>query len=68
MENKVEKLITILNNKVEEGLEELPKMSVKTEDFTICLNNTLSAIDLVNRLQYKPQPKQANVTPIKSQK
>ena len=43
-------------------------MSVKTEDFTICLNNTLSAIDLVNRLQYKPQPKPDNVTPIKSEK
>lgn len=50
----VEKLIPILEDKVKEGLEELPKLSVKTEDFSICLNNTLTAQDLLNRLMYKP--------------
>lgn len=50
----VDKLIPILQTKVEEGLEELPKLSVKTEEFTICLNNTLTAQDLLTRLLYKP--------------
>ena len=59
--NTVEKLIPILQSKVEEGLEELPKLSVKTEEFTICLNNTLSAQDLLTRLVYKPVPKPENL-------
>lgn len=60
--NTIEKLIPILESKVEEGLEELPKLSVKTEEFTICLNNTLSAQDLLTRLVYKPaQPKKENL-------
>lgn len=50
----VEKLIPILESKVEEGLEELPKLSMKTEEFTICFNNTLTAIDLLHKLTYKP--------------
>ena len=50
----IDKLIPILESKVQEGLEELPKLSVKTEDFTICLNNTLAAHDLLNRIMYKP--------------
>lgn len=58
----VEKLIPILESKVQEGLEELPKLSVKTEDFTICLNNTLSAQDLLTRLVYKPAPKVETTT------
>jgi len=53
---RVETLVEILDKKVEEGLEELPKLSVKTEDFTICLNNTLSSIDLLGKLTYKPAP------------
>lgn len=57
----IEKLIPILESKVEEGLEELPKLSVKTEEFTICLNNTLSAQDLLTRLVYKPAPKPENL-------
>ena len=57
----VEKLIPILQSKVEEGLEELPKLSVKTEEFTICLNNTLTAQDLLTRLVYKPAPKQEDL-------
>ena len=57
----IEKLIPILESKVEEGLEELPKLSVKTEEFTICLNNTLSAQDLLTRLVYKPTPKPENL-------
>ena len=52
--NTVDKLIPILEAKVQEGLEELPKLSVKTEEFTICLNNTLTAHDLLNRIMYKP--------------
>lgn len=55
--NTVDKLIPILEAKVQEGLEELPKLSVKTEEFTICLNNTLTAHDLLNRIMYKPTPK-----------
>ena len=54
----IEKLIPILEDKVKEGLEELPKLSVKTEDFTICLNNTLTAQDLLNKLVYRPVSKQ----------
>lgn len=50
----VEKLIPILESKIEEGLEELPKLSVKTEEYTICLRNTLEATDLLHRLTYKP--------------
>lgn len=57
----IDKLIPILESKIQEGLEELPKLSVKTEDFTICLNNTLTAHDLLNRIQYKPAPKQADL-------
>lgn len=53
--NNLETLVKILENKITEGLEELPKLSPKTEDFTICLNNTLSSIDLVNKLTYRPQ-------------
>lgn len=53
----IDKLIPILESKIQEGLEELPKLSVKTEDFTICLNNTLTAQDLLNRIMYKPAPK-----------
>ena len=56
--NIVEALIPILEKKVEEGLEELPKLSVKTEDFTVCLNNTLTAQELLTRLTYRPEPKQ----------
>lgn len=54
----IEKLIPILESKIEEGLEELPKLSVKTEEFTVCLNNTLTAQELLSRLTYKPEPKQ----------
>jgi hypothetical protein len=50
----IEKLVPILQSKVEEGLEELPKLSVKTEEFTICLNNTLTAQDLLNKLMFRP--------------
>lgn len=57
----IDKLIPILESKIQEGLEELPKLSVKTEDFTICLNNTLTAQDLLNRIQYKPMPKQEDL-------
>lgn len=57
----IEKLVPILQSKVEEGLEELPKLSVKTEEFTICLNNTLTAQDLLARLIYKPAPKQEDL-------
>ena len=57
----IDKLIPILESKIQEGLEELPKLSVKTEDFTICLNNTLTAHDLLNRIQYKPMPKQEDL-------
>lgn len=53
----IEKLIPILESKIEEGLEELPKLSVKTEEFSICLNNTLTAQDLLNRINFKPAPK-----------
>lgn len=53
----IEKLIPILESKVEEGLEELPKLSVKTEEFSVCLNNTLTAQDLLNRINFKPAPK-----------
>ena len=59
--NTINKLIPILEAKIEEGLEELPKLSVKTEDFTICLNNTLTAHDLLNRIMYKPAPKKENL-------
>ena len=57
----IDKLIPILESKVQEGLEELPKLSVKTEEFTICLNNTLTAHDLLNRIQYKPAPKKEDL-------
>ena len=61
----IEKLIPILEDKVNEGLEELPKLSVKTEEFTICLNNTLSAVDLLNKITYKPvAPKPVEPTAI----
>ncbi len=53
----IEKLIPILESKVEEGLEELPKLSIKTEEFSLCLNNTLTAQDLLNRINFKPAPK-----------
>ena len=33
--NNIETLVKILEDKVTEGLEELPKLSPKTEDFTI---------------------------------
>ena len=59
--NTINKLIPILESKIEEGLEELPKLSVQTEDFTICLNNTLTAHDLLNRIMYKPAPKKENL-------
>ena len=59
--NTIDKLIPILESKIEEGLEELPKLSVKTEDFTICLNNTLTAHDLLNRIMYKPTPKKEDL-------
>ena len=54
----IEKLIPILESKIEEGLEELPKLSVTTEEFTVCLNNTLTAQELLSRLTYRPEPKQ----------
>lgn len=56
----VEKLIPVLESKITEGLEELPKLSVKTEEYTICLRNTLEAINLLHKLTYKPttQPKE----------
>ena len=54
--NIVEALIPILEKKVEEGLEELPKLSVKTEEYATCLTNTLTSQDLLAKLQYKPQP------------
>ena len=58
----VDKLIPILEKKVKEGLEELPKLSVKTEEYTICLNNTLSSQDLLAKLLYKPaQPKKEDL-------
>jgi hypothetical protein len=57
----IDKLIPILESKIQEGLEELPKLSVKTEDFTICLNNTLTAHDLLNRIMYKPAPKREDL-------
>jgi hypothetical protein len=60
MNNIVEKLIPILEKKVEEGLEELPKLSVKTEEYATCLTNTLTSQDLLAKLTYKPQP-QANL-------
>ena len=50
----IDKLIPILEAKVEEGLEELPKLSVKTEEFTICLNNTLTAQDLLHKIMFRP--------------
>lgn len=56
MKNRVETLVKILDSKVDEGLEELPKMAVKTEDYTICLNNILSSLDLLNKLTYVPKP------------
>ena len=52
----LDKLVPILESKVQEGLEELPKLSVKTEEFTICLNNTLTAQDLLNKIMYRPEP------------
>jgi hypothetical protein len=60
----IDKLIPILESKIQEGLEELPKLSVKTEDFTICLNNTLTAQDLLNRIMYKPAPKKEDLETI----
>lgn len=60
----IDKLIPILESKIEEGLEELPKLSVKTEEFTICLNNTLTAQDLLTRIMYKPtQPNKEDLKP-----
>lgn len=60
--SRVEKLVEILDKKVDEGLEELPKLAVKTEEFTICLNNTLTSIDLLAKLTYKPAPAPQPVT------
>ena len=53
---RLETLVEILNKKVDEGLEELPKLSVKTTDYSMCLNNVLTSIDLLNKLTYKPTP------------
>ena len=59
---RLEILVEILDKKVAEGLEELPKLSVKTEDYSICLNNVLTSIDLLNKLTYVPaQPKQEDL-------
>lgn len=52
--NTIEKLIPILESKIEEGLDELKKCDIKSEEFTICFNNTLAAQDLYNRIMYKP--------------
>lgn len=58
----VDKLVPILDNKITEGLEELPKLSVKTEEFTICLNNLLTAQDILNKIIYRPeQPKKEDL-------
>lgn len=59
---RLETLVEILDKKIAEGLEELPKLSIKTQDYTICLDNTLSSIDLLNKLTYRPtQPKQEDL-------
>ena len=63
-EDRIGILIETLENKLEEGLVELEKANPKTEEFTTCLNNTLTCFDLVSKLTYKPEHKatpQANV-------
>lgn len=55
---RINKLIKILDVKVDGGLKDLEGIPINTEEYTICLNNLLSSMDLLNKLQFKPQPNQ----------
>lgn len=53
----VEKLITIIKAKLEEGLKELPNLAVTTQEFTICFNNTLALQNVLSKLTFQQDPK-----------
>lgn len=55
MNNTIEKLIELLPNKIEEGLNKLKELPIESEEFTRCLGNTFQCIDLNNKLSYKPE-------------
>lgn len=57
MNNTIEKLISLLPSKIEEGLNKLKELPIESEEFTRCLGNTFQCIDLDNKLSYKPEPK-----------
>lgn len=57
-EDRINILVETLSVKAEEGLLALEKLNVSSEEFTVCLNNTLTCYDLLNKLTYVPEKKQ----------
>ena len=54
MENTITRLIEILPNKIEEGLNKLAELNIESPEFGECLKNTLTCNDLYNKLTYVP--------------
>lgn len=56
--SRIERLVEVLDTKVNAGLYDLAGIPINTEEYTVCLNNLLASMDLLNKLTYKPNSNQ----------
>lgn len=56
--SRIERLVEVLDTKVNAGLYDLEGIPINTEEYTVCLNNLLASMDLLNKLTYKPNSNQ----------
>jgi hypothetical protein len=54
MQDTITRLIEILPNKIEEGLNKLKELNIESTEFGECLKNTLTCNDLYNKITYVP--------------
>jgi hypothetical protein len=54
MKDTVTRLIEILPNKIEEGLNKLMELDIDSPNFGECLRNTLTCNDIYNKIIYTP--------------
>lgn len=56
--SRIERLVEVLDTKVNAGLHDLAGIPINTEEYTVCLNNLLASMELLNKLTYKPNSNQ----------